>query len=50
MFTAEVRTRTGFESRFGAAIGTKLEARIGVGIRFWLGLSFRTAYSSWKRL
>lgn len=36
MFTAEVGTRTGFESSsmFGAAIGTKLEARIGVGIRF----------------
>lgn len=36
VFTAEVGTRTGFESSsmFGAAIGTKLEARIGVGIRF----------------
>lgn len=51
MFTAEVKTITGFESssRSGAATGTKLETWIGVGIRFWLGLSLRTADSSWKR-
>lgn len=48
---SEVRIRSGFEStsRFGGSTGPKLEAGIGIGIRFWFGLSFRVAVSSWRR-